>query len=201
MNVPLIPAELVDAILSEVEDIESLKACSLAGSALRHPICTFLEESHVAPYITRFTIYLPAHTVPQESFTQVLRLLPNVRRCILSGDSQARDGRKAYLPFPVLDFLARQPLRDLHVMNITDLPLTWFCHLLGFAPTVYFYEVFISEESQRSLSGYSAPCLCSNTIEARTRFLWHMGGAGSSSVRILYNGLAALGNHCKIRGL
>ncbi|KAJ7877778.1 hypothetical protein B0H13DRAFT_2346940 [Mycena leptocephala] len=56
-----LPQELLDAIVNEVHDMETLKNCPLAGYTLREPrrqnyaaACKLLEESpHIAHYITR----------------------------------------------------------------------------------------------------------------------------------------------------
>ncbi|KAJ6558082.1 hypothetical protein B0H19DRAFT_128220 [Mycena capillaripes] len=189
MTVPSIPTELVDAILLEVEQKETLKTCSLAGSALRYPsqrillhsltidgpaICAFLEDSpHIATYITRLTINLPPRVVHPNSVIhwEVLRLLSNVRRCILSGNNYGwndRD-RAVTLPSPVLEFLARQPLRELHVMSVENIPLSSFCRLLNVAPTVFFLRVSISEESLGDFSAVNPPQAGPTVTELRLK--------------------------------
>ncbi|KAJ6540410.1 hypothetical protein B0H19DRAFT_1077819 [Mycena capillaripes] len=109
-----VPQEILDSIVKEVEDVKSLKACSLAGSAFRFQsqrillrslklkaapskerklgaVLAFLKESpHVVAYITIVRVYIPATTAAAgelENLILVLGLLTNVRRCALMGTS------------------------------------------------------------------------------------------------------------------
>ncbi|KAJ7880669.1 hypothetical protein B0H13DRAFT_1891669 [Mycena leptocephala] len=109
-----VPNELVEAIVQEVGDVPSLKACSLVGSAFRYlsqrillhsltlkeypPNYTaarlFLEKSpHVATYIDIVCIRLPAWYTPiaqVESLMQVLNRLEKVRSCTVIGTLSRR---------------------------------------------------------------------------------------------------------------
>ncbi|KAJ7478924.1 hypothetical protein FB451DRAFT_1450572 [Mycena latifolia] len=115
-----LPQELVEAVVAELDDVESLKACSLAGSQFRHgsqrillhsltlktPLesvtpnydaaCTFLSEApHVAGYITLLRIQLPVRvptSADVEKLQQVLDRLANVRHCIIVGPSRRLRG-------------------------------------------------------------------------------------------------------------
>ncbi|KAJ6571473.1 hypothetical protein B0H19DRAFT_1130051 [Mycena capillaripes] len=169
-----IPPELVEAIVCEVNDFASLKACSLAGFAFRYSsqrillryltlgdwargpktscraVSIFLQESpHIAAYITCLKIYLSiaaTSSEERESLLNILRLLPNVRRCIVDGDSARYlwSDLTEQIVSVLLDFLARQPLRDLHVLALLRVPLPAFFHLLRAAPTIYFFDVSIA---------------------------------------------------------
>ncbi|KAJ7478946.1 hypothetical protein FB451DRAFT_1556724 [Mycena latifolia] len=117
---PSLPQELVEAVVAELDDVESLKACSLAGSQFRHgsqrillrsltvktPLesvtpnydaaCTFLSEApHVAGYITHLRIQLPVRvptSADVEKLQQVLDRLANVRYCIIVGTTRRLRG-------------------------------------------------------------------------------------------------------------
>ncbi|KAJ7475053.1 hypothetical protein FB451DRAFT_1247384 [Mycena latifolia] len=108
---PPLPQELVDSIVGEVGDFDSLKACSLVmplryssqrillrSLTLKNPRSSlpnyaavrdlFSQSPHVATYITRVKIELPrsnTNSADLESLYQVLRNLANVHRCILDG--------------------------------------------------------------------------------------------------------------------
>ncbi|KAJ7113067.1 hypothetical protein C8R44DRAFT_797140 [Mycena epipterygia] len=110
-----IPQELVDSIISKLDDIKSLKACCLAGPMFRDPCqqillrsitltcwpknwaespnfgaaCILFEESpHVAAYIKHLKIILqvpPARFDSLCNLQQVLEKLVNVRWCMVTG--------------------------------------------------------------------------------------------------------------------
>jgi hypothetical protein len=56
----LFPQELLDAVVAELEDVESLKSCSLAGSPLRSPSQRKLMRS----------LTLTASTSPSDQLTR-----------------------------------------------------------------------------------------------------------------------------------
>ncbi|KAJ6564090.1 hypothetical protein B0H19DRAFT_1140315 [Mycena capillaripes] len=111
---PRVPNELIEAIVREVEDVPSLKACSIAASAFQSPCQrillrsltlkaapanfiaaqSFLDESpHVATYITTLYIWPPTPTTPTseiESFVEILNRFENVRLCTLIGTKPRR---------------------------------------------------------------------------------------------------------------
>ncbi|KAJ7495050.1 hypothetical protein FB451DRAFT_1387137 [Mycena latifolia] len=117
---PSLPQELIEAIITDVDDVESLKACSLAGSQFRlgsqrillrlltlktHPMsvtpnydaaCRFLAESpHVAGHITHVRIQLPIFrptSADVDKLQQVLDKLANVRHCIIAGEDPSFSG-------------------------------------------------------------------------------------------------------------
>ncbi|KAJ7607274.1 hypothetical protein DFH06DRAFT_1347540 [Mycena polygramma] len=142
---PVIPQELLEAIVEELDDVPSLKACSLAGSPLIHSSqrnlhsllilrqgscsaarCTFLEETpRIASYITRLTINLPEanHNNDFENFLRVLSVLTRVRTCILGGSGFAWYSHLSRpLSVAIVKFLAHQPLHQLHAQSLYDLP-------------------------------------------------------------------------------
>jgi hypothetical protein len=164
----IVPQELVDTIVSELEDVASLKACSLAGSAFRSPsqrillrsltleptnyraFSIFLEESpHVATYIICLHVHLPSSRSTSEEdefFIQVLSRPANVRRCIVHGDLIYDWTRLTpRMVSAVLGFLAQQPLRELRVLDLGHIPLLAFSRLLSAAPTVSFHRASVTE--------------------------------------------------------
>ncbi|KAJ7658245.1 hypothetical protein DFH06DRAFT_448248 [Mycena polygramma] len=112
---PALSQELVDAIIEELSDFDSLKQCSLVGPAFRYPsqrillrfltlrapsaiapqrtpfstVLGFLEESpHVTGFITNLTVWIPRAVSPIaeiETLIKVLDRLTKVRSCALSG--------------------------------------------------------------------------------------------------------------------
>ncbi|KAJ7483603.1 hypothetical protein FB451DRAFT_1439878 [Mycena latifolia] len=156
---PLLSQELLDTIISELEDGGSLKSCSVAGSLLRdtsqrilfQPVTStsgithnyeaaynFLAGSpHIAGYIARVKIQMPdiLHGTPAdvESLQQVLAKLMNVRRCTLDGTTSLFRWKHLAPPLAssLLDFIARQPLRELHVNMIARIPKDTLLHLVA----------------------------------------------------------------------
>ncbi|KAJ6495354.1 hypothetical protein C8R45DRAFT_986903 [Mycena sanguinolenta] len=103
----VIPPELIDAIISEVDDMDSLKACSLVASRLRSKCqrilystltvqvdnCAALwklltDSPHLADYVTSLilkTLYPTTRGPDLEKLRQILVKLRNVSRCTLNG--------------------------------------------------------------------------------------------------------------------
>ncbi|KAJ7658377.1 hypothetical protein DFH06DRAFT_1131367 [Mycena polygramma] len=187
-----LPQDIVDDIVSELDDADALKACSLAGSALRGPCqrsllqsltlssrildtpryraaCALWKESphefseaydlfqespHIAGYIKRLSVRIHRHATHAQlgSLGQVLGKLENVRRCFVHGQKD-RDGYISWNdmgPGPLLDFLLRQNLRELHLSCIASIPSIVFLHML----TVPFLSL-----SAVSLMPGNEPCL------------------------------------------
>ncbi|KAJ7652447.1 hypothetical protein DFH06DRAFT_1475274 [Mycena polygramma] len=107
--------ELIYTIVHEVDDKNSLEACSLVSPAFRGPsqrillhtltlgdddgkpytvALAFLYESpHVAQYFTRLACILPATNAPPaeiKAFARILPILSNVRHCYFLGDGRHR---------------------------------------------------------------------------------------------------------------
>ncbi|KAJ7144549.1 hypothetical protein C8R44DRAFT_846292 [Mycena epipterygia] len=170
---PRIPQELLDAVVCELDDSESLKACSLAGSILRDTsqrillcsltldpggwpnassygaACALLSESpRIAAYITNLNLW-PITEDAEEvySMQQVLGKLVNVRRCIVDGG--LADESAQNLP-TVLDFVSRQVLRELHV-HALDIPPAVVLRFVTAAPVVSFFYVNVLATDEASL--------------------------------------------------
>ncbi|KAJ7463325.1 hypothetical protein FB451DRAFT_1266144 [Mycena latifolia] len=165
---PALPQELLDVIVGEVDDVAALKALSLTGSQVRDTsqrillrsfsLTTgrwpnyaatkrFLEDSpHIAGYITRLAIEIPQQHTDIETLQQVLNRLVNVRRCILDGVSDIFhwDELPPAFASDLLDFLQRQPLRELHVTVIKRLPVSALCRLVMAAPILSFFFVYLN---------------------------------------------------------
>ncbi|KAF7347161.1 hypothetical protein MVEN_01470600 [Mycena venus] len=173
-----LPQELVDAIVYELDDVDSLKACTLAGSMFRETsqrillrsitlpqnlkeAHTCLEESpHVASYITLLIVRLPPAS-DIASLQQILQVatLMNVRKCVLH---RMHDGFRASYHTPaltatLLDFLARQPLHELHLSIATVVPPTVVLRLLSMAPCISFYRVSVEKDGGTSLDTFRSP--------------------------------------------
>ncbi|KAJ6493213.1 hypothetical protein C8R45DRAFT_1073189, partial [Mycena sanguinolenta] len=128
-----LPQELVDAILAEVDDPASLKACSLVESRFRVPSQRILldritlsglskvDHSHlenygaVATYITTLKLQLRLPAVDIDSLQWVLRRVENVCRFTLHGRGPVGQGffwddLPSVLSQVLLDFMSRQHL-------------------------------------------------------------------------------------------
>lgn len=155
----VLPPELLDAIICEIDDTQTLKACSLVATTLCSSsqrilldsltvdvyndtaICKLLTESpHVAEYVTRLKFRLRTLLPSSDtSFRQTLAPLQNVRRCFLDGSGyRYRASRsRTRIPPGVLDFLGRQQLHDL-CLKFIKIPATVLLHFVKVIPTLYF---------------------------------------------------------------
>ncbi|KAJ7288953.1 hypothetical protein C8J57DRAFT_1281660 [Mycena rebaudengoi] len=127
MTMPEIPQELLDDIVCELDDLDSLKACSLAGSILRYPCQRVLlrsltvmglqrtlsnpkgyaaaarllrESPHIAGYVSRLKISL-GRPPPDSDFNDlyaVLARLRNVQRCSVRDSRTGGRWQKNFLP-------------------------------------------------------------------------------------------------------
>ncbi|KAF7344491.1 hypothetical protein MSAN_01930900 [Mycena sanguinolenta] len=166
-SLPVFPPELVDAIICEIDDLESLKACSLVALSWRSRSQRILfdtltvtvenyaalfklltESPHIASYITHLILRMMYAAMPVrdiESIPQILDKLHNVRRCMLAG-LQSRmhtvpvsvNSQIAFPPL-VLDFLVRQQLRELSFICI-HIPASALWYLLTTVPKLSFQE-------------------------------------------------------------
>ncbi|KAJ7676956.1 hypothetical protein DFH06DRAFT_616112 [Mycena polygramma] len=166
------PQELIEAIVDELDDVPSLKSCCLAGSpfltssqrslhcfltvglgsSLTAARCTFLEETpHIAAYIIRISIQLPINSATPEvrDVLRVLTVLTNVRICILRAALMRVHWERQispYLSMCMTGFLLRQPLRELYVRTIDDIPLQVLVKFLHAAPAISFSDSSLSND-------------------------------------------------------
>jgi hypothetical protein len=148
-----LPQELVDTIVDEIGDVPSLKACALAGTMFRDAsrrillrsltLKTNVKETHIlleesphfASYVTRLVLGQGATSIKSQhkSVEQVLGKLTNVRYCIIFASQQ-----NPTFTSTLLDFLARQPLRELTVISKDAVPPAIILHLITTAPIITF---------------------------------------------------------------
>ncbi|KAJ7107955.1 hypothetical protein C8R44DRAFT_885337 [Mycena epipterygia] len=168
----MIPQELVDAIVHEVGDDGSLKACSLAASNLRwvsqrillrsikldpcdrsrdyKALCTLLSGSpHIATYITALDIQIPSSRapLPTNDIREVLTNshLVNVRRCrITAFPSISRWDEMASVVPDIIAFIRRQKLVELHLAHLEALPPSIIALVVSSASTVSFSHTVAS---------------------------------------------------------
>ncbi|KAJ7657196.1 hypothetical protein DFH06DRAFT_1131719 [Mycena polygramma] len=99
--------------------------------------------------------------VPQELVNQivgeVLNQLANLRICGLAG------GPVHWEREAILDFVMRQPLEDIYIDNVSEIPLPVFLRLLRAAPNLFFAFVDLSEYDSAQLS--DAPTAQEPTIQ------------------------------------
>ncbi|KAJ7431600.1 hypothetical protein FB451DRAFT_1573677 [Mycena latifolia] len=194
MTIPPIPQELGYAIVEEVEDSKTLKACALVASHFRgvsqrillsslsldtclswkyRDFCSLLEESpHVAAYATKFTLRLSSERrLSSWDLRNMFSTLTNVRRFTLRGDTQSF--RWGYLtPMPIFDFIQRQNLAELHVVFMRQLPLPVLAILASSAPVISFNNVLPDWDHT---GAFTAP---PNASSIQQLFLTHCGVLG-----------------------
>ncbi|KAJ7044995.1 hypothetical protein C8F04DRAFT_1067305 [Mycena alexandri] len=161
----LLPQELVDAIVHEIDDVPTLKASCLAGSMFREEsqrnlfqsfklncrdrkrldgLRTLLgESSHIGSYVVHLTLgHLSDLDTPDVNiFLHMISTseLKNVRRGHITGVTGKFLGWSA-----VLDFLSHQPLHKMRV-TLSNLPADVFFRLLATAPVISFRSVFFTQ--------------------------------------------------------
>ncbi|KAF7347175.1 hypothetical protein MVEN_01472100 [Mycena venus] len=123
---------------------------------------TFLKESpHVASYITVLSLWLawnrPASYIA--SLQQILQVatLVNVRKCVLADMGDIFRASYHTPASTLLDFLAHQPLRELHLSKATAVPPAVILRLLSTAPHVSFISVSVEKDSRTSLDTFRSP--------------------------------------------
>ncbi|KAF7347186.1 hypothetical protein MVEN_01473400 [Mycena venus] len=163
-----IPQELIDAIVSGIDDMCSLKACALAGSMFRKPsqrtifhslelnklallgrACRlFCDSPHIPAYITRLNIGFTwkASAAEVENLPDIFSKLENVQRFTLGGIRHGDFSDVPTFPSVLLDFLARQPLRELYIF-FSDISKTVFFRLLATSPVVSFFWVNVTDNN------------------------------------------------------
>ncbi|KAJ6457257.1 hypothetical protein C8R45DRAFT_565434 [Mycena sanguinolenta] len=173
---PTLPPELIGLIVSEIEDVPTLKACSLTSSVFcessrrillrsiklatqnsTHVLCTLLDNSpHLAIYVTRIYLQLrwDAPDIVFDHLQQIFSKLTNVRQCSILGMFWFRDGHESAL----FNFLERQPLRELN-MHFIEVPLAGILRLLSAAPTLYCTYILFKErvDDLEASSSHNAP--------------------------------------------
>ncbi|KAJ7120717.1 hypothetical protein C8R43DRAFT_1241558 [Mycena crocata] len=178
-----IPQELLDGIISQLDsdDLDSPKACSLAGSVLRYSsqrilfrsftlgtpnsksstrscaaACTlFVESPHIAPHVRRLTILLNLRFLDLENLDRALGSFTSVRHCFVDGKSRFDSATFPHrLTLILVDFLTTQPLRHLEFLRLSRIPPAV---VLGGAPSLQFYDVSISKDMFSALPAQKYP--------------------------------------------
>ncbi|KAF7365015.1 hypothetical protein MVEN_00372600 [Mycena venus] len=106
------------------------------------------ESAHIAACIVSvgIDVHWNSSAADNESLQQIFRKLVNVRRCMIEQlENVFHTGyhTPTFLS-SLLDFLARQPLRELHVLYIDQVPPDVILYMLTAAPVVSF-EVIVYE--------------------------------------------------------
>ncbi|KAJ7157364.1 hypothetical protein C8R46DRAFT_1355706 [Mycena filopes] len=166
-----LPQELVDAIIHEIDDVPTLKACCLAGFMFRRTsqrmlwrsftlstrnsgtfpdLSALLDESpHIAGYIhtlnANFARFEPEQT---QSFLEILSKLEHLHSCTISYIFSAHRFAESHPEFlsTFYDFLARQPLCELRVNSTGLLSSDVFLRLLTMAPVISWRDIQVAEE-------------------------------------------------------
>ncbi|KAJ7087144.1 hypothetical protein C8R44DRAFT_820375 [Mycena epipterygia] len=185
----MIPQEILDSIVGEVEDVGSLNSCALVASNFcqpsqrillrsltvesgykdQHPsnytaVFGLLSESpHIAVYIKKLTIRLPAgHIALQEIETLrwILAKTTKVQDCTLTV-KYIQDTRWSSLhptlSSAVLDLITEQGLRSMTIACLQEIPLPVLLRLITSTPRLDF--CFLGGNPQRnSLQAVERPC-------------------------------------------
>ncbi|KAJ7181490.1 hypothetical protein C8R43DRAFT_1101343 [Mycena crocata] len=171
-----IPQELVDAILSEVDDSKTLEACSLTVSnwrdtsqrCLLHSLTVggdhwartysaagemFAQSPRIAGYITSISFQFVRPPSDITTLQALFDKLVNVRRCTLRGTGSGCPWNEIVAPlFPwVLGFLRQQELSELHVMFFGRISRAQLAILLTCASTLSFYDVGVARVTDSSV--------------------------------------------------
>ncbi|KAJ7821724.1 hypothetical protein B0H13DRAFT_1920545 [Mycena leptocephala] len=175
-TLPDLPQEVINNIVAELNDVEALKACSLAGplsaipasassSSTSHLVLVFwiprdivhYESPHLGRFIKYLTIriYRNASPAQLDSLRNVLSKLTNVRRCSIYGNDLHW---KNIIPGPLVDFLSSQQLFKLHLSSITAIPPVAF---LQASPSLSFCNISL----ERDVEGVSWSASPSASIE------------------------------------
>ncbi|KAJ7468238.1 hypothetical protein B0H11DRAFT_2045989 [Mycena galericulata] len=172
---PDIPQELIDCIIDELHDIESLKSCTLTARSFRDPsqrkllrsltlqyspnysaVYSLLKKSpHIAKYVKRLTIRMHHDTSGAhghwKKHEKVLGKLGGVRWCKIFGQysGTAWNSLTPGVRSAFIDFILHQPLRELHVYFISGIPLVVF---LNAPPLIVLEDVDPGEQDALSLT-------------------------------------------------
>ncbi|KAJ7333320.1 hypothetical protein DFH08DRAFT_881049 [Mycena albidolilacea] len=169
----MIPQELIDSIIHEVNHTPSLKACSLVCSNFRRPsqqillrsltlddytppnygeASTLLTESpHVAGYIKNFGVRLTwvAVSAPSDAddFLRLLAKLTNVDQFSITADCRW----EALFPVTpsVLDYIRRRKLRELHFSLVENIPASVIALSLAHASALSFSTITVKTASDQ----------------------------------------------------
>ncbi|KAJ6495334.1 hypothetical protein C8R45DRAFT_167709 [Mycena sanguinolenta] len=186
---PLLPPELIDTALWELDDLESLKACSLVSSSLRFISQRILfytltvtvencgaifqrltESPHLADHVRSLVIRTLHAAMPSQDvakFGQILDKLQNVRRCMLDG---------LWGRFPVLGapeqplfppLAIPQPLMDFLLRQRLQeislicirIPTAILWHSLTTVPNLYFHESVVIQNGPAAPTIVETPVL------------------------------------------
>ncbi|KAJ7842200.1 hypothetical protein B0H14DRAFT_1031125 [Mycena olivaceomarginata] len=207
-----LPQEFVYAIADEIEDIPSLKALALAGSPFRHAsqrillrsltvkqnieeAHTLLEESpHIAAFIARLVIRVD-WLVDEASIEKIspslhliLGKMVNVRQCILRGTFP----ESGIFTSALLDFLARQPLRELNVLFWDGILAATIQGFLTIASIISFSQL-CAEENPRLLSD-NPQHKPKRRFVRRPDYAPGLRSPGSAAIQMAYQHAAPLGH-------
>ncbi|KAJ7731230.1 hypothetical protein B0H16DRAFT_1773151 [Mycena metata] len=166
----LLPQELLNSIVREIDDVSTLKASCLAGSVFRDEaqrvlfskftmnprarkpdaVYDLLQNSpHIASYITRLDIEFESSgeilAGDTESLLKIFDRLKNVQSC--TAFSIPNGHIHAALLSAFLAFLSRQPLRELKVDSTLSLIPAVCLRLMTMAPAISFAYSFIADDN------------------------------------------------------
>ncbi|KAJ7359664.1 hypothetical protein DFH08DRAFT_414749 [Mycena albidolilacea] len=155
----LLPQELFDAIIDEIRDKETLKACALVGSSFLPPsqrklfrkvrglgrhsrftAAALAESPHLVSYIRDLTIYMPL-TVPNSvTVAGVLRSVQNIESLVVFGRAVNWNRLEHEACSALLDCLSRPSLRRLDLKHMEGVPTALILAAMAI-PVVSFFRI------------------------------------------------------------
>ncbi|KAJ7094888.1 hypothetical protein C8R43DRAFT_964489 [Mycena crocata] len=175
-----IPQDIIDLIVNEIDDIESLKSCSLVSTRFRGAsqrillssltlsrtwnhgkvACTLIIDSpHTAPYIKKLTLHLPSWLPNGPAAARRLReafnRLTNVRQLTIEGNMVSWKSVSP-LASAILDFIRQRELKKLHIRCVKSLPGPVLAALVTSSPVVSLTSVTPPSEPDDLVGGVEA---------------------------------------------
>ncbi|KAK7023318.1 hypothetical protein R3P38DRAFT_2709953 [Favolaschia claudopus] len=150
----MLPQELVNVIVAEVEAKVDLEACSLTARSFVTPsqralfrkkslqwdsssrIAPAFERAlslieghpHIAIHVRELTIDVPKFPASQSILAAVLRTMNNLERLGINGHAQDWDNLVPELKDAILNVISLPSLRRLHLLRISSLPISVLFH-------------------------------------------------------------------------
>jgi hypothetical protein len=156
-----LPQELFDAIIDEIHDKETLKACALVGSSFLPPsqrrifrkvalglgrhsrdtAAALAESPHLVSYIRDLSLFMPS-TVPNSvAVAGVLRSAQNIESLVVFGRAASVNWNcvEPEASSALLDCLSRPSLRQLQPSNLQDVPAALISAATAIPVVSFFY--------------------------------------------------------------
>ncbi|KAJ6555203.1 hypothetical protein DFH09DRAFT_1318388 [Mycena vulgaris] len=209
--VPQVPQEIIDAIVDNVEDVATFKACSLVCWAFvpasrthifravsldmlndaPHKIYAMLLRSpHIALYVRDLTIYRSHDTnmwmQPDSPLPAVLSMLPHIQRFSIFGCWGDWHDVPTPLAAAILRVLALPKLDRLHVLTAANVPPVFLQRALSVRVLSLFHVSLDASADVRLPLSATSPEYLNLSLDSKVgKLLSHLGAAPLAGVRRL----------------